>query len=189
MSPPFFASLDRYCATILPLHFFLIPFQYRMHVIALVSFGHHWTFPSVSFLQLHSAVNLAHIVSLLMFSSLHCWAFVNWWPVTCSSNVCIWCSRFQLVSSFSSVRLYLAMILGSSHLSHLAFNGTMSGGASHPRAVTSISTHIILWLLGIPLPKASYPDWIARTRFVGMKMPSIGVPHGYGYWGISSHVV
>jgi len=67
------------------------------------------------------------------------------------------------------------MILGSSHLSRLAFSGTISGGVSHPNAATGMSTHISQWLLGIPLPKARYPDRMVGISCAGMKMPSIGV--------------
>jgi len=144
-----------------------------MHAIALVSCGHHWTFLSVSFLQFCSAFNLAQVVSLSMFSNLHCWAHVSLWPMTCSSKICIWCCRFWLVSSFSNSRLYLATILGSSHLSLLAFSGTVSGGANHPSTPTGMLIQAAQWLLGMPSLNAKYPEVIVWIRSGWRNIPSI----------------
>jgi len=45
---------------------------------------------------------------------------------------------------------------------------------NHPNAASGMLIQMALWLLGMPLPKARYPEVTAGIRVVGMKMLSMG---------------
>jgi len=155
ITPPLVASHWRYCAPMCPpcIHLYM-PFQYNIRAIALVSCGHHTTWPTMSFLHCDSAYFLASVLSRSMSLYSRCCCLVNQLCRTCCVRVSMRCSRWSWLSFSWSASLYLWIILGSLHFKHLACSGTDSGTLNHPNATSGTSIQMALWSLGMPLPKA-----------------------------------
>ncbi len=81
---------------------FCTPFHYKIQATTWVSWGHHGTFPTISFLHRLSAVSLAFVVSSLIASSCHCCACVSLLPAMVFSKSCSWLGRLLEQSTFSN---------------------------------------------------------------------------------------
>jgi len=100
---PFFTIRTRYFVLMYPpLILFQTPFQYKILAIAWVSWGHHSTFPTVSFLHSCSAMSLAWVVTSLITSNCLCCTLVSMVPVMVFSNAFSRLRRFCDLSAFSN---------------------------------------------------------------------------------------
>jgi len=131
-----------------------MPFQYNIWLMALNSWGHQATFPHLNFptMLFHISPCCNYNLSILSNSSFSC-------QIKHPHNAA-WCShwtRYEIECACNcdqSRSLYVFIMCGSTHLSHLASHFTGPCGSGGQNIAKGTSTQSAWWSLGMPLPNA-----------------------------------
>jgi len=166
------AFLALWCRTGLPIaHPFnrlQSPFQYRILLIAMETWGHQGTAPALIFRQFISACHLYSVATRLMASYLSCCSCENLLVVCCAKVLAFSASPLGFNESHKTL-LYCSTMWGSLQCSRQAGGHSMASLSRGQTYFAGISNHRAWWLLGTASPNSRYPEQHWSTRVIREK--------------------